>query len=63
MVDVPMPMLTSPGRAPQAAGGRLVNVYPEKLPATAGKPHAYWRAGVAFVGDDAGRQLPRRAVG
>jgi len=43
MTDVPMPMLTGPGRLPQASGGRLINVYPEKLPATAGKPHAYWR--------------------
>ena len=32
-------MLTGPGRLPQAAGGRLINVYPEKLPATAGKPY------------------------
>jgi hypothetical protein len=36
-------MLTGPGRLPQAAGGRLINTYPEKLPATAGKPYAYWR--------------------
>jgi len=43
MVDVPLPLLTAPGRLPQAAGGRLINTYPEKLPATAGKPHAYWR--------------------
>ena len=43
MVDVPLPLLTSPGRLPQAAGGRLINTYPEKLPETAGKPHAYWR--------------------
>ena len=38
MVDIPLPMLTGPGRLPQAAGGRLINVYPETLPATAGKP-------------------------
>src|SRR5204863_5472705 len=43
MTDVPFPLLTSPGRAPQAAGGRIINAYPEKLPATAGKPYAYWR--------------------
>ena len=43
MVDIPLPMLTGPGRLPQAAGGRLINVYPETLPATAGKPYAYWR--------------------
>src|SRR5258708_23767431 len=43
MVDVPLPLLTAPGRLPQGAGGRLVNTYPEKLPATAGKPYAYWR--------------------
>jgi hypothetical protein len=43
MVDVPFPLLTAPGRLPQAAGGRLLNCYPEKLPATAGKPYAYWR--------------------
>ncbi|WP_022722872.1 hypothetical protein [Rhodopseudomonas sp. B29] len=43
MVDVPFPLLSAPGRAPQAAGGRLVNCYPEKLSATAGKPYAYWR--------------------
>jgi hypothetical protein len=43
VVDVPLPLLTGPGRLPQAAGGRLINVYPETLPATAGKPRAYWR--------------------
>ena len=43
MVDVPMPLLTAPGRLPQAAGGRLINCYPETLPAAAGKPYAYWR--------------------
>src|SRR5882672_1620241 len=43
MPDVPLPLLNAPGRAPQAAGGRLINCYPEKLPATAGKPYAYWR--------------------
>jgi hypothetical protein len=43
MVDIPLPLLTAPGRLPQAAGGRIINAYPEKLPAAAGKPHAYWR--------------------
>jgi hypothetical protein len=43
MVDVPFPVLNAPGRLPQAAGGRLINCYPETLPATAGKPYAYWR--------------------
>jgi hypothetical protein len=44
MTDVPFPLLTSPGfNASQAAGGRLLNCYPEKLAATAGKPYAYWR--------------------
>jgi hypothetical protein len=43
MVDVPLPLLNAPGRQPQAAGGRLINCYPEKLPASAGKPYAYWR--------------------
>jgi hypothetical protein len=43
MVDIPFPLLNAPGRAPQAAGGRLINCYPEQLPAAAGKPYAYWR--------------------
>lgn len=43
MTDVPFPLLSAPGKHPQAAGGRLVNCYPEKLSATAGKPYAYWR--------------------
>jgi hypothetical protein len=43
MVDIPFPLLNAPGRLPQAAGGRLINCYPEQLPATAGKPYAYWR--------------------
>lgn len=43
MVDVPFPLLSAPGKLPQAAGGRLVNCYPEKLSSTAGKPYAYWR--------------------
>ena len=43
MTDVPFPLLNAPGRLPQAAGGRLINCYPETLPATAGKKYAYWR--------------------
>jgi len=43
MTDVAFPLLNAPGRAPQAAGGRLINTYPEKAPATAGKPYFYWR--------------------
>jgi hypothetical protein len=50
-MDVPFPMLTAPGQAPQVAGGRLVNCYPETLPKTAGKPYAYWRvAGLSAWG-------------
>jgi hypothetical protein len=55
VVDVPLPLLTSPGRLPQAAGGRIINAYPEKLPAAAGKPHAYWRTpGLRVWGTTAG---------
>jgi hypothetical protein len=43
MVDVPFPLLTSPGQRPQTAGGRLINCYPQPLPATAGRPYVYWR--------------------
>jgi hypothetical protein len=43
LTAVPFPLLSAPGRAPQAAGGRLINCYPEKLAATAGQPYAYWR--------------------
>jgi len=43
MVDVPLPLISSPGRLEQTAGGRLINCFPEKLPPTAGKPNAYWR--------------------
>jgi hypothetical protein len=51
MTDVPFPMLTTPGQAPQVAGGRLINCYPEPLAATAGKPNAYWRvAGLSVFG-------------
>jgi hypothetical protein len=49
MTDVPFPMLTAPGQTPWLAGGRLVNCYPEPLPATAGKPYAYRRVpGVSY---------------
>src|SRR5215471_8490685 len=44
MPDVPFPMLSTPGQHPMVAGGRLINCYPERLAATAGKPNAYWRA-------------------
>jgi hypothetical protein len=43
MTDVPFPFLSSPGLKPQLAGGRLLNTYPEKLPATAGKPYGWFR--------------------
>jgi len=43
MTDVPFPLLTAPGLKPQLAGGRLLNTYPEKLPATAGKPYGWFR--------------------
>jgi hypothetical protein len=43
MTDVPFPMISAPGNQPNAAGGRLINCFPETLPKTAGKPYAYWR--------------------
>ena len=44
MTAIPFPLVTSPGvNSPQAAGGRLINCYPETLAATAGQPYAYWR--------------------
>jgi hypothetical protein len=43
MTDVPFPLLSAPGRLPQAAGGRLINTFPEQLAQSAGKPYAYWR--------------------
>jgi hypothetical protein len=44
LTDVPFPLVSTPGiNAPQSAGGRLINCYPEKAAATAGKPYAYWR--------------------
>jgi hypothetical protein len=44
MTAIPLPLITAPGRHPQAAGGRLVNTYMEKLSSTAGQKYAYWRA-------------------
>jgi hypothetical protein len=44
LTDVPFPLLSAPGAKPQLAGGRILNCYPEKQPATAGKPYAYYRA-------------------
>ncbi|QIO34324.1 hypothetical protein [Bradyrhizobium sp. 1(2017)] len=43
MTDVPFPLLSAPGLKPQTAGGRVLNCYPEKLPATAGKPYGWFR--------------------
>src|SRR4051812_39834189 len=43
MTDIPFPLLTAPGLKPQLAGGRLLNTYPEKLPASAGKPYGFFR--------------------
>jgi len=43
MTAIPLPVLSAPGRHPQAAGGRLVNTYPDQLAATAGQQLAYWR--------------------
>ena len=44
MTAIPFPLLSAPGRHPQASGGRLVNVIMEKLSSTAGQRYAYWRA-------------------
>lgn len=44
MTDIPFPVLSAPGRHPQASGGRLINTYPEKLAPTAGKELCYPRA-------------------
>lgn len=44
MTAVPFPILSAPGRHPQAAGGRLINCYPEQLAPTAGQKLIYWRA-------------------
>ncbi len=43
MTAIPFPFLSAPGRHPQAAGGRLINCYPEQLPETAGQKFIYWR--------------------
>jgi hypothetical protein len=44
MTVVPFPLLSSPSlNSPQAAGGRLLNCFPEPLSSTAGRPYAYWR--------------------
>lgn len=43
MTNVPFPIISAPGRHPQASGGRLINCYAEKLSATAGKTVAYPR--------------------
>jgi hypothetical protein len=44
MTAIPLPLLSAPGRHPQAAGGRLINCYVEQLSNTAGQKYAYWRA-------------------
>lgn len=43
MTDVQFPILSAPGRQPQASGGRLLNTYVEKLAPTAGKQYGYPR--------------------
>jgi hypothetical protein len=43
MTGVPFPLLSAPGRHPQASGGRLINCYPEKLSTTAAVQYAYPR--------------------
>lgn len=51
MTAVPLPLLSAPGRHPQAAGGRLLNVIVEQLADTAGAKYVYWRApGLATFG-------------
>lgn len=56
MTDVPFPLLTSPGLKPQLAGGRNLNCYPEKLPASAGKPYGWFRVpGLGSWGTASGR--------
>lgn len=44
MTAIPFPLLSAPGRHPQASGGRLVNTIIERLPETAGMKAIYWRA-------------------
>lgn len=65
MTEVPFPLLSAPGRNPQAAGGRLVNCYPEQLADTAGKKFAYWRSPglAAFAQATAGAPRGSLAVG
>jgi hypothetical protein len=43
MTDLPMPLLSAPGRQVQTSGGRLINTYVEKLAPTAGKSYCYPR--------------------
>ena len=43
MVAVVMPLISAPGRTPQASGGRLVNTMIESLAKTAGAQFIYWR--------------------
>lgn len=55
MTAIPFPLLSAPGRHPQAAGGRLINTIVEKLPETAGQRLLYWRApGLRAFGTAAG---------
>lgn len=55
MTAVPFPILSAPGRHPQASGGRLINTYPDQLSATAGQQIAYWRVpGLKAFGATAG---------
>jgi hypothetical protein len=59
VVAIPMPLLSAPGRHPQASGGRLLNVYVEQLSDTAGSKYVYWRApGLASFGTTAAA-IPR----
>lgn len=44
MTAIPFPLLSAPGRHPQASGGRLINTIIERLPDTAGMKAIYWRA-------------------
>ncbi len=64
-VDVPLPLISAPGRHSQAAGGRLINCYVEQLADTAGKKYAYWRgAGLkAFATIPAGTARGTLVVG
>jgi len=43
MSQIPLPVLSAPGRKPQSSGGRLINCFPEQLPETAGSKFVYWR--------------------